>query len=117
VTEVLQDIGIRTSDTTVHVTTDNGANVKKAMTKVMENVKWCGCFAHTLQLVVNAGLDSKDVSAVGKTLVKARAVVGHFRRSTASASLLRDIKARHNIAQHKLRQDVPTRWNSQLTML
>lgn len=119
VTEVLQDFGIRTSDseTNCHVTTDNGANIKKAMTKIMKNVKWRGCFAHTLQLVVNAGLDSKEVSGISRTLAKARVIVGHFRRSTSAATLLHDIQVRHNITQHKLLQDVPTRWNSQLTML
>jgi hypothetical protein len=73
------------------------------MTIVMENVKWRGYFAHTLQLVVKVGLDFKDVPAIGKTLA---AVVGHFRRSTAAASLLCDIQVHHNIAQHKLLQDV-----------
>jgi hypothetical protein len=117
VTQVLLDFGIQASDRDIHVTTDNGANIKKAMTKVMVNVKWRGCFAHTLQLVVNAGLESKEVPNLGKMLAKARAIVGHFKRSTTASALLHDIQVRHNIVQHKLRQDVPTRWNSQLTML
>jgi hypothetical protein len=38
------------------ITTDNGSNVKKAINNDMKDVKWLGCVAHTLHLVVGKGL-------------------------------------------------------------
>ena len=37
------------------ITTDNGANVKKAINN-MEDIKWLGCVAHTLHLIIGKGL-------------------------------------------------------------
>jgi len=37
------------------ITTDNSSNVKKAIND-MKEVKWLGCVAHTLHLVVGKGL-------------------------------------------------------------
>ena len=42
------------------ITTDNGANMKKAikdMNEVSSNIKWQPCAAHTLQLVIGKGLN------------------------------------------------------------
>ena len=55
---ILDEWGLREK---VHIiTTDNGANMKKAiieMNKVASNIKWQPCVAHTLQLVVEKGLN------------------------------------------------------------
>ena len=43
------------------ITTNNGANMKKAikeMGEITSNIKWQPCAAHTLQLVVGKGLSS-----------------------------------------------------------
>ena len=43
------------------IVTDNGANMKRAvkeMNEVNSNIKWQPCVAHTLQLVVEKGLNS-----------------------------------------------------------
>jgi len=42
------------------ITTENGANMKKAiknMNIVSKNIKWQPCTAHTLQLVIGKGLN------------------------------------------------------------
>jgi hypothetical protein len=55
---ILDEWGLREK---VHtITTDNGANMKKAiieMNEVASNIKWQPCVAHTLQLVVGKGLN------------------------------------------------------------
>jgi hypothetical protein len=55
--ELLDEWGLR--DKVFIVTTDNGANVRKAIKElksVAENITWQPCTAHTLQLVVGKGL-------------------------------------------------------------
>jgi len=99
-----------------HYVTDSGANVKKAMTLLTECV-WRACFAHTLQLVVNGGIANKQVSYLPKLLASARSIVGHFRRSPAASQLLKEAQKQLKLPLHRLQQDCPTRWNSQVTML
>lgn len=99
----------------LHVITDSGSNVKKAVTQLMQVEKWRPCFAHTLQLCVNASLNSREVSELPKVLAKARTIVGHFRRSPLASSHLDKAQQQLNLPRHKLMQDCPTRWNSQVT--
>lgn len=74
-----------------------------------------GCFAHTLQLVVNDGVLSQR--AVIDILSSCRKIVGHFRHSCLAYSRLRVIQENLGLPQHRLIQDEPTRWNSSLYML
>ena len=68
-TEILAEYSIKL-DTPVHIVTDNASNVKVAMTKLMRNVQWRPCFAHTLQLIIVTALESKEVSALGKMIAR-----------------------------------------------
>ena len=61
-TDVLKDWSIVQWD--LHVITDSGANVKKAVS-LMPGVLWRPCFAHTLQLCVNGALASREVTDLG----------------------------------------------------
>lgn len=112
-TEILHEFGV-VLDNGVHIITDNAANVRLAMTKVMTNVKWRPCFAHSLQLVINSSVDSPEVAGLSKMLAKASAIVGHFRHSPSATTALMTIQADNKLPQHKLVQDVATRWNSQV---
>lgn len=103
---VLNDWSIDSSS--LHVVTDSGANVKKAMSK-LPAVHWRACFAHTLQLCVNAGLASREVTELPKVLSKARAIVGHFRRSPLATSELEKAQVQLGLPCHKLLQDCQTR--------
>ena len=87
----------------LHVVTDSGANVEKAVTQ-LPDVKWRACFAHTLQLCVNGALASKEVSELPKILAKSRAIVGHFRRSPLATSQLLKVQMQLNLPLHKLQQ-------------
>ena len=97
----------------LHVITDSGANVKKAMSQ-MPIDKWRPCFAHTLQLVVNGALASKEVSDLPKIITKARAIVSHFRRSPLASTQLEKAQDQLQLTRSKLLQDCPTRRNSQV---
>ena len=97
----------------LHAETDSGANVKKAIANMPE-LKWRPRFAHTLQLVVNGGMAAKEVSEIPKILSRARAIVGHFRRSPLATSHLEKAQNQLNLLSHKLLRDCPTRWNSQV---
>ena len=63
-----------------------------------------GCFGHTLQLAVNAGLNLNPLSHL---LAAARKLVGHFKQCR-SFGFLEQQKAMH-VPDHRLIQHVSTR--------
>ena len=92
------------------VVADNASNMKRAMKKGRFEAQ--GCFAHTLQLVVNDGVLSQR--AVIDLLAVCHSIVEHFRHSTIAYHKLDQIRERLDIKKHK---DEPTQWNSTLYML
>ncbi len=72
------------------------------------------CTGHTLQLIVNSSL--KDTS-ISKALGAARTLVEHFKRSELANTKLKEKQHQMNTPEHKLIQDVSTRWNSTFFML
>ena len=92
---------------------DNTANMIKAMREA--SLPSFGCFAHSLQLVVEDGVLSQR--AVIDVLATCRKIVGHFKHSTVAYSRLCSIQERLDIPQHRLQQDIRTRWNSSLYMV
>jgi len=84
----------------------------KAMTEA--NLPSFGCFAHTLQLVVNDGiLTQREVKDL---LVVCRSIVGQFKYSSVAYHKLAQIQENLDLPKHTLKQDVSTRWNSALYM-
>ena len=71
-----------------------------------------GCFAYSLQLVVEDGIISQHT--VIDVLATCRTIVGHFMHSSVAYGRLRFIQERLGVPQHHLQQDVCTRWNSSL---
>ena len=67
---------------------DNAANMAKAMREA--SLPSLGCFAHTLQLVVDDGVLSQR--AVMDVLAVCRSIVGHFRHSSLAYSRLNSIQ-------------------------
>ena len=92
---------------------DNGANMVKALNDA--GLPHYGCFAHTLQLVINDGVLSQR--AVNDLLASCRRIVGHFSHSCLAYSCLREIQQNLGLPQHRLIQDEPTRWNTSLYMM
>lgn len=95
----------------VAVVTDNAANMKEA-------VRLCGwrnvnCFAHTLNLVVTDAIDRNPEFKL--VLSSCRAVVTYFKQSPKANTKLKEMSVGNSIKT--LKQEVPTRWNSSLTML
>lgn len=69
---------------------------------------------HTLQLVINAALKDKNIErAVGA----ARCLVEHFKKSELACSKLKEKQKQMDTPEHKLVQDVSTRWNSTFYMM
>ena len=86
---------------------DNARNIKLAVQKLgWQDVP---CFVHTLQLGVNSGLDSSQIS---RLIAIERKLVGYFKRSAVSMTALKKKQQQMNIPQHHLLRDVATRWNS-----
>ena len=81
---------------------DNASNVVKAMDRL--GVASLGCFAHTLQLIVNEGLLSQR--SVSDVLAICRKIVGHFKHSPLAYSRLEDIQVELNMPTKRLQQDV-----------
>lgn len=95
---------------------DNGSNIVAAMQMLEEKHGWASvrCSGHTLQLIVNNALKEPSISrAVGA----ARHLVEHFRRSELANTKLKVKQQQINTPQHKLIQDVSTRWNSTYYMV
>ena len=98
----------------VHVIVrDNASNMVKAMSD--GDFEDLGCFAHTLQLVINDGILSQRT--VIDLLAVCRQIVGYFKRSPLAYDRLKSIQDRLQLKQHRLKQDVSTQWNSTLYML
>lgn len=80
---ILDQWGIRDK---VHIiTTDNGANMKKAikeMNLVASNINWQPCAAHTLQLVIGKGL-----SLIKLLVLRAKRLIDFFLRPKQSERL------------------------------
>ncbi|KAK1896513.1 Zinc finger BED domain containing protein 1 [Dissostichus eleginoides] len=78
------------------------------------NVQGIRCAGHTLQLCINAAV---KLDPICRVIAAARRLVGHFKKSAKATSALTLKQKQQNVAEHKLIQDVSTRWNSTYSML
>lgn len=104
-------------DKIVCATTDNGANIVKAIEITFGRAKHIRCIAHTLNLVVSNSVTTTDIKSF---LDKVRRIVTWFHESGVGAEELREAQRDQNVAEGKLKHligDVSTRWNSQLYMV
>lgn len=111
---VLSDLSVNWDiDTRIHlVLRDNGPNVVKAINDSQYVGK--GCYIHTMQLAVKASLKEQNVIDV---IASVRKIVGHFNHSAAAQEKLTQIQKELKLPEHKLVQDVTTRWNSTFYMI
>lgn len=94
------------------IMTDSGANIVKAV----KDSPFAGerCFLHILQRVVLEALQCQ--STVGEAIALGRKIVSHFNHSPQAQEKLIKIQEELNLPQHKLIQDIVTRWNSKYYM-
>ena len=89
---------------------DNASNMVKAMRD--GNYLDTGYFAHTLQLVIHDAVFSQK--SVSDTLAVHHSIAGHFKHSSLACAKLKKIQMNLGIPEHRLKQDLATRWNSTL---
>lgn len=87
---------------------DNAANVRVIGEAV--GAPDVPCTAHTLQLCVNAGLNSNG--QLQRVIGAVSRLVGHFKHSVVASQALIAKQDQHNLPKHRLIQSVKTRWNS-----
>ncbi|CAA9993343.1 unnamed protein product [Nesidiocoris tenuis] len=76
-------------------------------------MKYMGCAAHKINLIVEKGLDP-----VEDVLTKIKRIVNHFKSSTKSWNKLTECQSREGISPpKKLINSMPTRWNSAYYMV
>ena len=80
----------------VMVTTDNGQNIKNAITEELE-LSHLGCIGHTLQLSIGKAL---QISAVSRILGRVRKLVEHFHKSTLATNSLQEKQVRLGLPQN-----------------
>ncbi|XP_041946911.1 LOW QUALITY PROTEIN: zinc finger BED domain-containing protein 4-like [Alosa sapidissima] len=100
-------------DRVVLVLNDSGANMVKGLR--LGEIPDLSCSAHTLQLVVNDGINSQrvvlDINAKLKNFAK------HFNHSVLAKQKLNKILQELGLPEHSILQSEPTRWNSTLHMM
>lgn len=95
----------------VFFVTDNGANIRKAVTDMAEKMA-LPCFAHTLQLCLDPAMTS-----IADLREKCRNLATYIRRNKNPRKKLRKYQKKHNIPVHTLTQEVDTRWNATYDMI
>lgn len=111
--EMLSEWGLSDVTIPIYIVTDNARNIVAAVNK--SNWESVSCMAHTLQLmIVDAKKQTPGLDAV---LSKARGIVGHYKHSSKARNSLARWQKQLGVPQHKLIQDVETRWNSEFHML
>ena len=95
------------------VTTDNAANNDNAVCDVLS---WphLGCFGHTLNLAVKAGL---KIGQVKDAVARCSPVVTYFHKSSRATYLLEVKQQALGLPSHSCLQEVEARWNSTLDMI
>lgn len=95
------------------IVTDNASN----MTRAVSLVGWrhIPCFAHTINLVVTNSISAID--SLEMLVKKVKSIVTFFHSSVKASDKLAEIQIQNKIPEHKLIQDVDTRWNSSFYML
>ncbi|KAH8317390.1 hypothetical protein KR067_001631, partial [Drosophila pandora] len=91
------------------IASDNAANIVKAIQ--LGKRRHIGCFAHILNLIVQKALDG-----IGNVRAKAKSIAQYFNSSSTGLKKLEDMQILLKLPQLKIKQDVPTRWNSTLKM-
>ncbi|XP_044155622.1 E3 SUMO-protein ligase ZBED1-like [Bufo gargarizans] len=90
---------------------DNAANMVAAANILEEKHGWSSirCTGHTLQLVINGAMKN---AVIDRAVSAARGLVEHFKKSELASTKLKEKQKQMGTADHKLVQDVSTRWNS-----
>lgn len=94
------------------VVTDNAANITRAVRDM--GWKHYGCYAHTLNLIIQDTL-----KILQPLLEKIKKIVRHFKTSSTALAKLLKAQTTENpdCIPKRLKQEVPTRWNSAYYML
>lgn len=111
---------------------DSAANIKKGISLVrfwhenqqnteddemMAGMLGGSCASHDLNLCVKQSFGKRKEDAVQCILEKCRRIIGHFKHSALANEELNLIQKEFCMDEHKLLQDVSTRWNSTLISL
>ena len=100
------------SSKVVAIVTDNASNIVAAV----KITGWTHvpCFAHTLNLVVSEAIKSdENVTDLKK---RCKQIVTFFHQSVKVAEKLKEVQCQIKLPEHKLIQEVDTRWNSTFYM-
>ncbi|XP_030235456.1 zinc finger BED domain-containing protein 1-like [Gadus morhua] len=95
------------------ITTDNGSNVVKA-TELNHWVR-LQCFGHRLHLAIENAV--KDDSRIARAAGLCKKLVGHFSHSWKQKMALKEAQQEHNLPEHSLITECPTRWGSRQKMM
>ncbi|CAB3231863.1 unnamed protein product [Arctia plantaginis] len=92
------------------VVSDNAANIQAAIR--LGEWRPVGCFAHTLNLIVQNGL-----KVISEIVGKVKSIVEYFKKSCTAQTKLESVLKQMGLPILKLKQECPTRWNSCYEML
>ncbi|XP_055543961.1 zinc finger BED domain-containing protein 6-like [Wyeomyia smithii] len=93
------------------IVTDNASNMKAAAANL--KLRHLGCFAHTLNLIVQCAI----TNSIAEVVDKCKTTVQFFKKSSHASSKLREMQIKLGQKELKFKQDVITRWNSTFDMM
>lgn len=92
---------------------DNAFNMIKALRD--SEFQNAACFNHSLQLTINDAITAQR--ALNDAITIAKKIVGHFNHSSLAYYNLKKIQEELQLPIKRLKQDIPTRWNSTFYLL